>query len=115
MGAWMKVNSEAIYDTKASPFGLLTWGRCTKKENGKNTIFYFSVFDWPKDGKLSIPGLNTEIISVSLLANGTILKTEATDGGLAIKLPEKSPDPIATVIKCEVKGMMDTRVTKPKE
>src|SRR5882757_4393331 len=28
IGAWMKVNGESIYATKASPFGLLPWGRC---------------------------------------------------------------------------------------
>ena len=42
MGEWMKVNGESIYGTKASPFGLFPWGRCTKKENGKNTTLYFS-------------------------------------------------------------------------
>jgi len=63
MGAWMKVNGESIYGTKASPFGLFPWGRCTKKENGQNTLLYFSVFEWPKDGKLSIPGLKNKIVS----------------------------------------------------
>src|SRR5258706_7643068 len=71
MGAWMKVNGEAIYDTKASPFGLFTWGRCTEKMNGDNITLYFSVFDWPKDGKLVIPGLKNEIVSAKLVANGT--------------------------------------------
>ena len=105
MGDWMKVNGEAIYDTKASPFGLFTWGRCTKKEDGKNTTLYFSVFDWPKDGKLIIPGLKSEAIAAKLLANGTKLKTSTTAEGLLISVPEKAIDPIATVIKVEIKGM----------
>jgi alpha-L-fucosidase len=103
MGEWMKVNGEAIYDTKASPFGLFPWGRCTKKENGKSTILYFSVFDWPKDGKLTIPGLKSEVIAAKLLANGTRLKTSATGEGLVIDVPEKAIDKIATVIKLEVR------------
>ncbi|HTH30202.1 MAG TPA: alpha-L-fucosidase, partial [Lacibacter sp.] len=68
VGTWMKVNGESIYSTKASPFGLFNWGRCTKKENNGNTTLYFSVFEWPKDGKLSIPGLKNEIVSAKLLA-----------------------------------------------
>ena len=31
IGAWMKVNGEAIYGTQASPFKNLAWGRCTRK------------------------------------------------------------------------------------
>ena len=36
IGAWMKVNSEAIYGTTASPFTNLKWGRATRK--GKRFI-----------------------------------------------------------------------------
>src|SRR5204862_741182 len=53
IGAWMKVNCEAIYGTTASQFTLkLPWGRCTKKVSGKTTTLYLHVFDWPADGKL---------------------------------------------------------------
>jgi len=114
MGNWMKVNGEAIYDTKASPFGLFAWGRCTKKETGNNTTLYFSVFDWPKDGKLSIPGLKNEIVSARLLAGNTTLKTQAGSDGVLINVPEKALDPIATVIKVEVKGKVENGSAKPK-
>ena len=115
MGQWMKVNGESIYGTKASPFGLFTWGRCTKKENGNNTILYFSIFDWPKDGKVAIPGLKNEIMSVKLLANSSSLKTESNNDGLIIKVPEKALDENATVIKVEVKGAVESILTKPKD
>jgi len=115
MGAWMKINGESIYGTKASPFGLFTWGRCTKKETGKNTILYFSVFDWPKDGKLAIPGLKNEIISAKILANQATLKTESNNDGLVIKLPEKALDENATVIKVEIKGTVENSLAKPKD
>ena len=115
MGVWMKVNGESIYGTKASPFGLFPWGRCTKKEKGQNTTLYFSVFDWPKDGKLSIPGLKNEIISAKLLANGASLKTEMNYDGLVIKVPEKGLDENATVIKVEVKGVVENNSAKSKD
>lgn len=115
MGTWMKVNGESIYGTRASPFGLFTWGRCTKKANGKNTILYFSVFEWPKDGKLTIPGLKNETVSAKLLANGAVLKTNMTDEGLVINVPGKALDTLATVIKVEVKGVVETVSAKPKD
>src|ERR1043165_5882784 len=115
MGAWMKVNGESIYGTKASPFGLFTWGRCTKKENDSNTILYFSVFDWPKDGKLLIPGLKNEIVSAKLLANAASLKTEMNSDGLTIKVPDKALDENSTVIKLEVKGVVENNLAKPKQ
>jgi alpha-L-fucosidase len=115
MGTWMKTNGESIYGTKASPFGLFTWGRCTKKEKGKNTVLYFSVFEWPKDGKLTIPGLKNEIVSAAFLANGAAVKTSRIEDGLVITLPEKALDTIATVIKVEVKGPVEAAAAKPKD
>jgi alpha-L-fucosidase len=120
MGAWMRVNGEAIYDTKASPFGLFPWGRCTKKDpdsyrDGTNTTLYISVFDWPKDGKLTLPGLKNKVSSAKLLANGAVLKTKKTKEGLDIFIPKQGIDPIATVIKIEVKGIVDIEKAKSKD
>ena len=107
MGQWMKVNGEAVYGTKASPWGLFPWGRCTKKETKVGTTLYFSVFEWPADGKLVIPGLTNKIISAKLLASEVKLKTSASkDGVLTVSLPSKAPDQIASVVKIEVKGMV---------
>lgn len=115
MGEWMKVNGEAIYGTKASPFGLFTWGRCTRKDNSRNTILYFSVFDWPKDGKLMIPGFKNEIVSARFLSNGTTIKTSSGDNILTIDLPGQALNNIATVIKVEVKGTVDAAAVAPKD
>src|SRR5829696_1330443 len=106
IGAWMKVNSEAIYATKASPLAALPWGRVTRKETQTTTTLYFSVLDWPKDGKLVLPNVKNEIVSAKLLAGGD-LKVKSEGGVITMKVPDTAPDPIATVIKVEFKGQME--------
>ncbi len=115
IGAWMKVNSEAIYATKASPLQPLSWGRCTRKETKDGTILYLSVFNWPTDGKLVVPDLKNQVISASLLGTGSKLKTSATNGGLTIDVPAKAPDSIATVIRLDVKGNVGSISSEPKK
>jgi alpha-L-fucosidase len=110
MGLWMKVNGEAVYGTTASPWGLFEWGRCTKKEVKNRTLLYFSVFEWPADKKLVIQDFKNKIVSAVLIANGTKLKTSVSKAGiLTVVLPDKPLDPVATVIKLEVRGIIDSK------
>lgn len=103
IGNWMNVNGESIYATKSSPLAPVSWGRITRKESASNTTLYCSVFDWPKDGKLVIPGLKNKIIGATLLAGGN-LDAKFIDDNLVIQLPVLAPDPIASVIKVKLKG-----------
>lgn len=109
MGEWMKVNGQAIYATQASPLKPLEWGRCTRKVQNGNTILYFSVFNWPTNGRLVVPDLKGAVVSAQLLANGSKLKTEASNEGLVINVPDKAPDAVATVVKVEVKGALTAK------
>ncbi|MDP4208998.1 MAG: alpha-L-fucosidase [Bacteroidota bacterium] len=111
MGEWMKVNGEAIYATKASPLKPLAWGRCTRKDTKQGTTLYFSVFNWPADGKLVISDLKNQVVSSTLLATGAKLKTLVTSTGLTISVPAKAPDAVASVIKIEVKGNVDNAMS----
>jgi alpha-L-fucosidase len=113
VGKWMKVNGEAIYGTTASPFRQLPWGRCTKKVSDKGATLYLHVFDWPKDGRLSVPGLKTPLKSASLLVGGKKLKTETADGLQVILVPEQAPDPIASVIVATVEGPLEVEYIVP--
>ena len=110
MGKWMKVNGEAVYGTKVSPWGLFAWGRCTSKETKDRTTLYFSVFERPADGKLVIPHLNNKVVTVVLLSDGTKLKTSVSkERTLTIVLPSKTIDPIASVIKVTVTGRVNAK------
>lgn len=108
VGNWMKTNSEAIYATNASPLGLLSWGRCTQKVFNGNTVLYFSVFEWPVEGKLIVPGLTRPISSAKLLYDGSPLKSKINADGLEISVPANAPDAIASVIKVTLKGEINT-------
>ena len=115
IGDWMKVNGEAIYASERSPLAPLSWGRCTMKVEKGKTFLYFSVFEWPADGKLVVSGLSNKVVSAKLLANGVKLRTLPATAGLTISLPAKAPDAIASVIKVEVKGVVaDAYATKGK-
>jgi alpha-L-fucosidase len=104
IGKWMAVNSESIYGTHASPFPNLPWGRCTQKHGKDGTTLYLQVFDWPKNGELLVPGLENEVKSATLLANGEELEFEKTSSGVLIEVSDKALDPNATVIKMEIVG-----------
>ncbi|WP_214072380.1 alpha-L-fucosidase [Mucilaginibacter sp. dw_454] len=114
MGDWMKVNSEAIYGTTASPFKKLGWGRCTTKEMADgNTTLYLQVFNWPTDGQLLVPGLKNEALSAKLLANGSALKFKKVADGLSVSVPSAALDENATVIKLVIKGKPDVENVIP--
>jgi alpha-L-fucosidase len=115
VGNWMKVNGQAIYATKASPFGILPWGRCTQKEENGNTRLSFFVFDWPKNGNLDIPGLSLPLLSAKISATNTTLKWSNTPTGTILLLPEQAPDAIASVITVVVKGNVSTSTAGEKK
>jgi alpha-L-fucosidase len=121
IGAWMKVNGEAIYGTSPTIFGaeagsfsatekdrrgnprfVAAWDwRCTTKP-GK---IYIHIFNWPA-GPMQLPGVKGEITAAFLLADPghQPLKVTQTDQAVSIQLPEKAPDAIASVLCLNVRG-----------
>ncbi len=114
IGRWMDVNSESIYDTTASPFGKLPWGRCTRKAVDDGTLLYLHVFDWPDDGELPVPGLKNRVEKAYLLADGTALQTREQDSGVVVSLPAEAPDASNSVVVLKVEGTLDIGVASPK-
>ncbi len=103
IGEWMKVNSESIYGTTASPLGEVPWGRCTAKP-GK---LYLHVFDWPTDGKLEVSGLNKTVKKAYLLADKqhpTLPIVREGENKVIVTVPGEAPDSINTVIVLEIMG-----------
>ena len=98
IGQWMDANGESIYDTQASPFSNLTWGRCTQKSAGQETVLYLHVFDWPADGKLLVPGLRNQPDSATLLVSHETVGVQLTGKGVELKLPATAPDPVSSTV-----------------
>ena len=106
MGDWMKVNSVGIYDTSASPFKKLPWGRCTSNVDGNTTTLYLHIFNWPANGQLLVPGLKNKTQKAWLLADKSKhkLAVNSSDDGVTIALPSSAPDPISTTVVLRIKG-----------
>jgi alpha-L-fucosidase len=98
---WMAVNAESIHGTTASPFEHLPFdGRCTRK-GGR---LYLHVFDWPKNGTLTVPLTNRATRAFALAEPDRNLPFKITAAGLRISLPQNAPDPVVSVIAVDIEG-----------
>ena len=100
LGAWLRINGEAIYGTTGGPFVHLSWGCATRKANK----LYLHVFHWPKDGKLRVP-LTSGVTSARLLsAPETALAVTQEAERQIISLPATAPDAANSVVVIELAG-----------
>ena len=104
IGDWMNIYGESIYGTSASPFSNLEWGRCTKKQEGKDTRLYLHVFDWPDDNKLIVPAFDNKIKHAFIMDGLIKTGVERQDGQIIIDLPDEAPDEYSSVIILDIKG-----------
>jgi len=103
IGAWMRVNGDAIYGTTASPFARLPFfGRATAKGN----MLYLHVFEWPANGVLRVPNLKNLIHSAQLVAARDVRLAARRDGDdIVITVPAEAPDPVASVVELTLDGV----------
>jgi len=102
VGAWMKVNSEAIYGTTASPFQRLAWGRATQKPG----VLFLHVWEWPSDGRLIVP-MQGKVREARLLGSRAALRAAASEqesGRLVVELPAKPVDSAVSVVRLDLAG-----------
>jgi len=106
-GKWIQNYPQVIYDAGSSPWGhAMPWGDVTTKGNS----MFLSVFDWPQDGKLYLPGLETKIVSADLLkgAKSTKIKFERKNGWTIFNLPYKPADSPASIIELKLNSKAET-------
>jgi alpha-L-fucosidase len=112
MGKWMKANGEAIHGTTASPLGKVSFGRVTAKPGR----IYLHVFNWPKDGKIVLPGMESKVAKAYLLADPekkALPFTVSQPGVVEIQVPAEAPDADASVIALEYKGELKVQQRLP--
>ena len=126
IGAWMKVNGEAIHGTGATPFGAEAgaFDREKKDKNGKPVFnpswvwrcttkpgrLYVHIFEWPANGKLEISAVKGKIVKATLLADpGKTVEVTQADSGVSVSLPAQAPDPIASVLRLDIEDSANPR------
>jgi len=108
VGDWMKINSECIYGTQATPFKIeFKWGNITQKP-GK---LYLGIFNWPTNG-FYLEGLKNKVKKVYLLADKqqkplpfkASFDKRSEHNRLKIELPKVAPDKVVSVVVVEIEG-----------
>lgn len=102
-GEWVKRHPRAIYMAEPSPWlHSLAWGDAVVN-SGK---VYLTIFDWPSDGKLYVPGVRNAIKSVRI-DGGRKLKFSKEGSWLCIDVPVRCPDEMAGVVELTPEGELD--------
>ncbi|MBN2450167.1 MAG: alpha-L-fucosidase [Lentisphaeria bacterium] len=110
VGAWMRINGEAIYGTTASPCRRPAWGRITAKAAPPGTTLYLHVFDWPQDGALLVPLANHAVNSFLLADRSRTFAATSGDRGITVRLTGDAPDPICSVVALRITGTPEALV-----
>lgn len=97
VGDWIKKYPQVIYGAGPSPWGhALPWGDVTT--NG--TSLYLTIFDWPRDGQLYVPGLQSTILSAELLGDLiTTVSHSDKNGWTVFELPCRAADSPTSVLE----------------
>lgn len=116
IGAWLKINGEAIYGTRPwEKFGegptQTATGSFADKSKSKFTsqdfrfttkgkTLYAIALAWPNDHRLTVKSLSgTDIKRIELLGDKSRLQWERTRDGVVVILPEKAPCDFAVTLK----------------
>jgi alpha-L-fucosidase len=104
IGEWWRANGESIRGTTRTPLPVQAWGESTCKGN----TLYLHVFDWPRDGRLVVGGLKSDIKNVRMLATSRTAPLSAQRvNALDIEiegLPTAAPDKVDSVLVVECSG-----------
>ncbi|MGQ1784649.1 MULTISPECIES: alpha-L-fucosidase [unclassified Saccharicrinis] len=112
MGAWMDKNSEAIYQTQASPCSKVEWGYITMKSEKAKTKLYLHVFDW-EAGKIIVPVRNIGAKAYLLTDSSKKFEIKSVEDGLSVTLTGNAPDDINSVVVLELAEAPNAIPPKP--
>jgi alpha-L-fucosidase len=102
-GKWIQKYPQVVYAAGSSPFGhALPWGDVTTKGNS----MFLSVFNWPQDGKLYLPGFAGKIVSAEILGGKIPLAitSEQKNGWTVFNVPYQPADPLVSVIEVKLES-----------
>lgn len=103
-GEWIRRYPQVVYGAGPSPWEqAMPWGDVT---TAGDNVLNLVVFDWPSDGRLCLPGLQTEIAEAGILANGKIqpITWQARGAWTELRVPAAMPDRPASVVRLTLKG-----------
>ncbi len=104
---WMKTNGESIHGAGRTPLPVQAWGQSTLKGG----TLYLHVFDWPRNGKLVVGGLDTDPESAAILDSGgknPLRFKRLGKHDLVIEIPESAPFAADSVIALHFDGDIKT-------
>jgi len=93
IGGWMSKYGETIYGTRGGPVPARSWGVTTQK--GEKVFAH----DLSGETHLLIPNFDKQVRRISILNDGTSVKFEQNDIGIAVQIPEQKIDPTDTILE----------------
>jgi alpha-L-fucosidase len=93
LGQWIKRHAPCIYGTRGGPFKPGPWGVSTCKDR----TVYLHVLEWPGEGPLTLPPLETRVEKASVLSGGSAA-VKQTQTGLEISVPAAKREALDTVV-----------------
>ncbi len=109
-GRWLSAYPQVVYGAGPSPWlHALPWGDVTVN----NDQLYLSIYAYPRNGNLYLPGLKNEIISAKLLNAGNKLDLNYSkqNGNLLLDLPLQQPEDFISVIELTIDGAAEVDST----
>jgi alpha-L-fucosidase len=118
IGAWLKINGEGIYGTRAGLPASHWAGASTRSADGRT--IYLIQFGFP-GGEVPVKGLRNKVLSATVLGGDGFQLARRTSGGapwmnipgiLWLDIPDAACQPHATVIKLELDGPLDLHTSE---
>lgn len=105
LGYWMHANNQAIYDCTFPPdeYNLPKEMNVRVTYNPSKKKLYLHLFDYPTDGKITLPNYNGKISYAQFLNDDSEILFKPEGNGLVLSLPKSKPPYEIPVIELSLK------------